>query len=115
MSKWYEGQALRTSGDPLAADAKNGSQISVFIPSGEAGPETVRISLASTGMSGISSAQVLYCDNTDDLQGARTVHVAKLPSVLVNDENGIKYVQFVLDPGTPGRSKAFEVARVTLH
>lgn len=115
MSKWYEGQALRTTGDPLAAAAQNGSEITVFVPSEEAGPETVRVSLAGTGMHRILSAEVLYSEDPDSPHGASEAHVVTLPATIHKGENGSTYVQFDLNPGTLGRGKAFEMARITLR
>jgi hypothetical protein len=115
MSKWYEGKALHTAGDPLAVAATRGGEVTVIVPTADAGPQTVTIRLVGVGIHRIVSAEVLYADDPDNLQASARNHVVDLPAAVMDDKDGGRSVRFTLDPGTPGRGKAFEVARVTLR
>jgi len=115
MSKWYEGKALHTSGDPSAVAAINGEELTVIVPTADAGPQTVTIRVPGFGIHRIVSAEVLYADDPDTLQASARNHVVDLPAAVIDDKDGGRSVRFTLDPGTPGRGKAFELARITLR
>jgi hypothetical protein len=114
MATYYRGEALHTSGALPAVAARNGSSITVIIPSGAAGPHLVRVNLAGTNMHAVSASAVLYSTAPDDPQLGRRGFVAALPMTIEKDINGASFVQFVIDPGTPGRGSEFEIARLTL-
>jgi len=106
MSQYYEGTALEASGGALAA--RQGDEVTVIFPSGDAGPQDVRVKLDGTGLTGVVSAAVLYTD------GGKQGEVADLP-VTIEQEGGEKFAVFSLDIGGAGRGTAYEIARVTLR
>lgn len=115
MSRFYEGVALHTSGDPHAVAAMNHSAVTVLVPSYQKNREVVRIALSGTGMTRVASARVLYSEAPDDVKSSLPAKVAILPTHLTHDKNGKTYVEFVLNPGTQGRGGAYEIAKVILE
>jgi hypothetical protein len=98
MAQYYEGAALRTVGP---VDDK----VSIIVPSwGVLG--TVQVYFQGFSPRSVISAEVLY-EN-----GAMT-GIASLP-VTIGETAGRAYVEFQLNPGTPGRGRGYEIARVTL-
>ncbi len=115
MSKYYEGVALHTSGDCLAAAARNHGQVTVFVPSATQGPEQVQIDIAGMGLHQVVTAKVLVSASPDDLHQSGHAIVAMLPVRMIRSGNGDEMVNFTLDPGTNGRGQSYEIARVILQ
>jgi len=111
MSRYYEGEALRTGGDVPSVAARDGKIVTVIVPGAAPGPEHVRILLTGTGLHEVVSAQVLYTEGSG--RAGRPGHVGILPTVL-DDEPGGQYAAFDLNPGTPGRGAADEIALIRL-
>lgn len=112
MSRYYEGMALRTGGDVASVAARDGRNVTVIVPSGAPGMLHVRILLTGTGLHEVSSAEVLYTTGGEGRTG-RPGYVTELPSS-VREEAGESYAEFDLNPGTPGRGGADEIALVHL-
>lgn len=115
MSQDYEGVALRVTGDVDAAAAMNQHVITVFVPSAEQGPEQVRIDLTGLPVQGAASARVLFSPAPNDIKVSWKATEADLPVKVERESDGKRYVDFTLNPGTPGRGSAYEIARVTLR
>jgi hypothetical protein len=115
MSRYYRGQALSTTGPLPAAAARSGDEVTLFVPSMNNGRLTVRIPLGGTGLSRVVSAEVMVAADTVDHDRARIVHIAPLPTTLGYRPDGAADVAFDLNPGTPDRGKAWEIARITLR
>ncbi len=110
MSRHYRGEALPAKGDLPAAAARSGEGTTVFVASMAGGARTVRIPLVGTGLSRVVSAEVLFSQEPDDLQRSRLAEFALLPTTVREGA-----VEFGLNPGTPGRGRGWEIARVTLR
>ena len=115
MSQYYRGQALRTGGDLVAAVAKSSGGVTVLVPSRSIGPRTVRILLTGTGLSRVVSAEVMYSERPDEPSESRLVSISPLPTQIRRGGGGKGWVEFAMNPGTPGRGSNWEIARVTLR
>jgi hypothetical protein len=114
MSQYYRGEALRTQGALAAVAAKNDAGVTIFVPARGDGPRRVRISLAGTGLRRVVSAEVMYSQYPDDPQLSRDVSIAPLP-VSTHGADGQSWLEFMVNPGTPGRGVGWEIARLTLQ
>ncbi len=116
MSRYYEGTALRTGGDMPAVAARDGSAVTVIVPSGDAGTQSVTLRLGGLGLHGVAQAQILYVAAPDDANGTggRDAYVAPLPTQVSGGPDNLT-VSFIVNPGGPGRGGDFEIARVTLQ
>ena len=115
MARFYRGEALETRGDMAAVAAKDGPDVTVFVPSETSGPRTVRIPLANTGLDRVVSAQVLHSPSPDDRRMAPDFGASPLPVLLKRGAGGTAWAQFVVNPATPHRGSSWEIARVTLR
>jgi hypothetical protein len=115
MSHYYRGEALRTGGDLAAVAARSNDVVTVLVPSRGIGPRTVRISLAGTGLSRVVSAEVMYSEHPDEPDESRLVSISLLSTQIRRGGGGQQWVEFVVNPGTPGRGSNWEIARVTLR
>lgn len=115
MARYYRGEALATSGDMSAVAAKDGRDVTIFVPTQSSGPRTLRIPLAGTGLSRVVSSEILYSPDPDNLKMALKFGTSPLPVSLRRDPDGGQSVEFVVDPGTSGRGASWEIARVTLE
>lgn len=115
MSEAYEGVALRVTGDADAAAARNNDTITVFVPSGEQGPELVRIDLTGMHLKGSASGTVLFSEQPDNIQTSWKASQAPLSVKLTTEADGKRYAEFSLDPATPGRGSSYEIARIALR
>lgn len=115
MSTAYEGIALPVEGDMNAAAAQDHKSITVFVPSAEQGPEQVRIDLTNLPVHGVTSGKVLFSAEPDDIQVSWQASEVVLPVKITQEADGKRYAEFILDPGTPGRGRAYEIAYVTLR
>jgi hypothetical protein len=111
MSSDYEGQLLNASGYVQAAVAKSGSELHIILPSMKAGPMSVRIPLDGLGVKKVAHAEVLYSDEPDDVHRGRLAMVSPLPAQIGSDH----VLTFTLNPGTAGRGKGWEIARISLQ
>jgi len=114
MSRYYRGEALHVSGDPHAVAAINNGKITVIVPSYARGQMFIRIDLNGTGMKRVASAKVLFSDAPNHRKSTLPAGVAILPTHIIHAGGGETYVEFTLNPGTPGRGSAYEIARVIL-
>jgi hypothetical protein len=110
MSRYYRGEALSTAGDLPAAASQSADGVTLFIASMSDGSRSVRIPLAGTGLRHVVSAEVLFSRDPDDPNRGRLAQFGVLPAVIRNNA-----VEFDLNPGTPGRGRGWEIARVTLQ
>jgi hypothetical protein len=110
MAKYYEGQALVAGGDMTALAARDGGDVNVIVPSGDAGPVHVRIMLTGTGLNGVVDGSVLFGADA----AGRVARTVSLP-VTIEQDGGNMFAAFDLDPGGVSRGAAFEIARVTLR
>jgi hypothetical protein len=110
LSQFYEGQVLTTGGDLPAIAAVNAGQVTILVPTGALGTQTVWIPLAGTGLSHVVSAEVLYAASAT----STTASVASLPTILQASDAGTVAVGFVVNPGSAGRGSTGEIARITL-
>jgi hypothetical protein len=115
MATYYQGMALHTAGPLPAVAARDGGSTTVIIPTETNGTQNVWIALAGTGLHQVLSAEVMYSAQPDDPKAGRLVTIANLPIEMVTDPNGRPYVAMTLNPGTAGRGKGFEIARVTIE
>lgn len=115
MSRYYRGQALRTSGDLPAAAARSADGVTLFIASMDNRHRMVHIPLAGTGLNRVASAEVMFAEDPDDPDRSRIVQFAPLPTRIGRDAGRRSAVEFEVDPGTPGRGSSWEIARVTLQ
>jgi hypothetical protein len=115
MAKYYEGEALGTEGELPAAAARSTDGVTVIVAARNSGPRTVRIPLQGTGLSAVTRAKVLYSTAPDDPLLSRIARIANLPATIIRQAGKPDAVQFVVNPGTPGRGSGWEIARVTLH
>jgi hypothetical protein len=114
MAQYYRDQALSTRGDLPAAAAKSADGVTVFVPAMDGAPHTVRVPLAGTGLTRVVSAEVMFAPDLEDRGRSRLADTVPLPAA-VRQEGGQSFVEFGLDPGTPGRGAGWEIARVTLQ
>ncbi len=114
MAANYRGLALPTSGDLTAAVARDGATVRAIVPAGDAGPRTVRLALTGTGLTRVVEAQVMFSQKPKDRERGRIAQIVPLPTRVVR-EGGETYAEFRLNPGTPGRGSALEIARVALR
>lgn len=114
MSQYYEGTALRASGPLPALAARDGISTTVIVASEDTRTQTVQIDLAGTGLTKVISAQVMSSAQPDDPQASRLVNIASLPTAMTTGADGSPCVQFIVNPGTPGRGSEYEIVRVTL-
>jgi hypothetical protein len=106
MAKYYEGEALHTSGSVAAVAARHGGAITVIVPSWAA-TGAVRVYFQSFVPHNVVSAEVL-----SETQGISAL--SPLP-VSIGESGGRGYVTFDVNPGTPGRGSGYEIARVTVN
>jgi hypothetical protein len=111
MSKDYEGQLLNTSGDIQAAVSRSGSELHILLPSMQSGPLTVHVSLDGLNVTKVLRSEVLYADEPDDMHRGRLAKVSPLPAQVGQDH----VLTFTLNPGTAGRGKGWEIARIALQ
>jgi hypothetical protein len=112
MSVYYEGTALAATGGALAA--RQGDEVTLIVPSGDAGPQHFRVKLDGTGLQRVVSAAVLYTAGGPAGADGRQGLVADLPVTITRD-GGADYAEFDLDTGGAARGAAFEIARITLR
>jgi hypothetical protein len=110
MSRYYRGQALPTAGDLPAAAARSGDGVTLFVASLDAGPRLVRIPLAGTGLSRVVSAEVMFAADDSDPDRSRSAQIVPLQATA-----GQNTVEFQINPGTQGRGRGWEIARITLQ
>jgi hypothetical protein len=99
-----------------AVAARDGSAVTVIVPSGDAGTQSVTLRLGGLGLHGVAQAQILYVAAPDDANGTggRDAYVAPLPTQVSGGPDNLT-VSFIVNPGGPGRGGDFEIARVTLQ
>ena len=114
MAQYYEGTALHTGGPLPAVAANNGNSTTVIVVGGDDPSQNVQVALAGTQLHRVISASVMFSAAPDDPQNSRLVTIVPLPTSIITNADGSSYVQFMLNPGTPGRGNSFEIARVTL-
>jgi hypothetical protein len=115
MSRHFQGSMLPVSGDLPAAAARSSKGVSVFIPSMRSGQLRVEMSLAGTGLRVVAAAEVMAAADPDDPNRARIAFVCPLPASIHVDAHGDPVVALDLNPGTPGRGRGWEIARLTLR
>jgi hypothetical protein len=114
MATNYRGLALPTSGDLTAAVARDGAIVRAVVPAGDSGPRTVRLALTGTGLTRVVEAEVMFSPTPNDRRRSRNARVVPLPTRVVR-AGGETYAEFWLNPGTPGRGSALEIARLAFQ
>jgi hypothetical protein len=112
MSQYYEGTALAATGGALAA--RQGDEVTLIVPSGDAGPQRFRLLLDGTGLDKVVSAAVLFTEAGQAGAAGWQGYVANLP-VAISQAGGASYAVFELDTGGAARGAAYEIARITLR
>jgi hypothetical protein len=115
MAQYYEGEALPVRGDLPAAAARSDRGLTVFVASQDAGRRLVTVAIDGMEVTSVTSAEVLFSNQPDDPLLSRIPQVANLPTTLIRESGRPVGVQFVVNPGTPGRGSNWEIARVSLR
>ncbi len=109
LARYYRGSALQTSGSLPALAAVTKAELNVFVFSRDQARHTVTLVLPQGLDVRNTVARVMY---TTSPNGAGEPMVATLPVTSKSGGDGTQ-VGFALNPGTPGRGSAWEIAHIT--
>jgi hypothetical protein len=112
MAQYYRGTALQVSGPLRAVAAQNGGTVAVMVAA--AAEPDVQVTLQGLNVHNVISAQVMYNPAGGDGDG-KQVAINNLPVLLRSGADGVPYIEFGLNPGTPARGSGYEIANIILN